>query len=176
MTNNKPMKRFTLAMILALTVGMLASTGCIGNFGLGQNVKKVNLSITENRNGREGIFLGCTVFGVNALAFLLDIVIFNSIEFWSGENPLTGQPALVNVPRARLTKIFGEGAPDTAQIQRVNDTEAKMFLAFHNGDKMTFDVIRTDDTYTVSYLGRKFYSGTIKQPIVKARNEVSNNG
>jgi hypothetical protein len=175
MTNNKPMKRFTLAMILALTVGMLASTGCIGNFGLGQNVKKVNLSITENRNGREGIYIVSVIF-VNGIAFLLDVVIFNSIEFWTNENPLTGQPALVNVPRARLTMIFGEEAPDTAQIQRVNDTEAKMFLAFHNGDKMTFDVIRTDDTYTVSYLGRKFYSGTIKQPIVKARNEVSNNG
>jgi hypothetical protein len=175
MTNNKPMKRFTLAMILALTVGMLASTGCIGNFGLGQNVKKVNLSITENRNGREGIYIVSVIF-VNGIAFLLDVVIFNSIEFWTNENPLTGQPALVNVPRARLAKIFGEGAPDTAQIQRVNDTEAKMFLAFHNGDKMTFDVIRTDDTYTVSYLGRKFYSGTINQPIVKARNEVPNNG
>ena len=53
------------------------------------------------------------------------------------------------------------------QIQRINDTEAKMFLAFDNGDKMTFDVIRTDAAYTVSYLGREFCTGTVNQSTIQ---------
>jgi hypothetical protein len=91
------------------------------------------------------------------------LIIFNSVEFWSGENPITKQPALVNIPKETLEKIFEERDIEVAQIQRINDTEAKMYLAFSNGDKMTFDVVRSNDTYSVSYLGRQFYTGQIKE-------------
>jgi hypothetical protein len=103
---------------------------------------------------------------VNTIASLLDLVIFNSIEFWSGTNPITKQPALVNIPQETLEKIFGEKDIDMAQIQRINDTEAKMYLAFANGDKMTFDVVRSSDTYSVSYLGRHFFTGQINETIL----------
>jgi hypothetical protein len=160
-------RRFMIPVALVVATSILLCTGCMGNMGISQNVKKGNLSVTENRWGREGIFLGLSVLRVNTIASLLDLVIFNSIEFWSGTNPITKQPALVNISQETLEKIFGEKDIDVlGQIQRINDTEAKMYLAFGNSDKMTFDVVRSSDTYSVSYLGRQFYTGQINETIL----------
>ena len=160
-------RRFMIPVAMLLATCILLTTGCMGNMGLSQKVKKGNLLVTENRWGREGIFLGFTILRVNGIASLLDLFIFNSIEFWSGENPITNQPALVNIPQEMLEKIFGDRDMEViAQIQRINDTEAKMYLAFANGDKVTFDVVRSTDTYSVSYLGRQFYTGQIKESIL----------
>ena len=155
-----------LPVALTMTASILLSTGCIGHMGVTQKVKKGNLSLTENRWGREGIFVGFQVFWVYRISALLDLVVFNSIEFWSGENPLTKQPALANIPPETLEKIFGEKDIDVGQIKRINDTEAQMYLAFANGDKMTFDVVRSSDTYTVSYLGREFFTGNITEEMI----------
>ena len=160
-------RRFMIPVAIVVATCILLTTGCMGNMGISQNVKKGNLSVTENRWGREGIFLGLSVLRVNTIASLLDLVIFNSIEFWSGTNPITKQPALVNISQETLEKVFGEKDIDVlGQIQRINDTEAKMYLAFANGDKMTFDVVRSSDTYSVSYLGRQFYTGQINETIL----------
>jgi hypothetical protein len=160
-------RRFMIPVAIVVATCILLTTGCMGNMGLTQKVKKGNLSVTENRWGREGIFLGLSVLRVNTIAALLDLVVFNSIEFWSGTNPLTKQSALVNVPQEKLEIIFGEKDIEVlGQIQRINDTEAEMYLAFANGDKMTFDVVRSSDTYSVSYLGRQFYTGQINETIL----------
>jgi len=119
--------------------------------------------MTENRWGREGIFLGLSVLWVYRITAILDLFVFNSVEFWSGENPITKQPAMVNIPQEELEKLFGERDIEVAQIQRINDTEAKLYLAFANGDKMTFDVVRSSDTYSVSYLGKKLFTGQINE-------------
>jgi hypothetical protein len=150
-----------LPVALTLTVSMLLSTGCLGHGAVTQKVRKGNLSVTENRWGREGIFLGFQIFWVYRISTILDLVVFNSIEFWSGENPINKKPALASLPPETIEKIFAEADVQTAQVERINETEAKMYMAFNNGDEMTFDVVRSDDTYTVSYQGREFYRGQI---------------
>jgi hypothetical protein len=163
------LKRFMLPVAVTMTASILLSTGCMGHMGVTQKVKKGNLSVTEHRWGREGVFVGFQVFWVYRISALLDLVVFNSIEFWSGENPITKQSALVNIPQETLEKIFGEKDIDVGQIERINDTEAKMYLAFADGDQMTFDVVRLDDTYTVSYHGREFFTGQINEPVLSEK-------
>ena len=153
--------RCILSVLLALTIGISPLAGCMGHMGLTQKVKKVNLRTVENRWGREGIFLGFHIFWVYRISGLVDLLVLNSIEFWSGENPVTNQPALVNIPKEVLEQIFEKESIDLGQIQRINDRQAKMLLAFRNGDRMTFDIVRIDDIYTVSYRGREFYTGMI---------------
>ena len=159
-------RRFMIPVALVVATCIFLCTGCMGNMGISQNVKKGNLSVTENRWGREVTFLGFQILWVYRISALLDLIVFNSIEFWSGENPVTNQPALVNIPKETLEKIFGEKEIDMTQIQRINDREAKLYLAFADGDKMTFDVVRSNDTYSVSYLGRHFFTGQINETIL----------
>jgi len=152
-------------MIKKLTYSLLAALtfcGCMGHNALGGKVMKFNLEVTEHRWGREGWFLGLWITLVYPICMILDLLIFNSIEFWTGENPINGKSPLVDVPMSQVEKM-GFNNIDKAQIERVSSTEAKLHLDFENGDEITFDVHRTDLTYVVSYRGVEFYTGTIKE-------------
>jgi hypothetical protein len=147
--------------ILALTL-LAVSSGCLGTGGLSGKVKHFNLSATENRWGREGIYFAFQVLPVYRLCTLLDLLIFNSIEFWSGRNPLNGRSPMVDVPRSEVEKI-GFNDVDRAQVELVSENAARLHIDFASGDRMGFDVLRDGDSYTVSYLGRVFFEGRVQQ-------------
>lgn len=79
-------------------------TGCMGQMGLSGLVTKGNLSVVDNRYGRAGLYmLMAPIYGIAATA---DLFIFNSIEFWTGKNPITGKsPALVDTPINSIIKV-----------------------------------------------------------------------
>ncbi|MFQ2298528.1 DUF3332 domain-containing protein [Aeromonas dhakensis] len=92
---------------LALLAGVVASvglSGCMGQMGLSSMVTKGNLSVVDNRYGRAGVFILLSpVYGLAATA---DLFVFNTIEFWSGKNPITGKsPALVDQELDALIKV-----------------------------------------------------------------------
>jgi hypothetical protein len=136
------------------------STGCLGTNGLGGRVKKWNLETTEHRWGREGIHLLLSVVWVHRICAVFDLFIFNSWEFWSGENPINGRRRLVDVPQSEVEKIGFEDL-DRAQVELIAENEAKLHLEFRNGDRMGFDVLRDGEDYTVSYQGRVFFTGKV---------------
>ena len=145
--------------ILATALASLC-LGCIGTSGLGTRVKEFNLTTLENRWGREGMFLGLQALWVYRVCTVLDLFVFNSIEFWSGSNPITGKGALAELPPSEVQKI-GFREIDGARFARVSGDTAKLQLDFTNGDRMTFDVLRRDESYTISYQGRVFFEGEI---------------
>lgn len=150
-------KKFTYSLLAALTF-----CGCMGHNGLSGKVARFNLEVTEDRWGREGWFLGLWITLIYPISMILDLLIFNSVEFWSGENPINGKSPLVDIPIAHVEKM-GFTNINKAQIEKISSTEAKMHLDFDNGDEITFDIHRTDMTYVVSYRGVEFYTGTIKK-------------
>jgi hypothetical protein len=83
-------------MIVLLSVFSMASTGCIGRMALVGTVMKFNLSVTENKWGRELVYLIFYIIPVYEFAGLIDVLIINSIEFHTGTNPLSGQPRLAH--------------------------------------------------------------------------------
>ena len=151
-------KKIFIVLIIVATL-----TGCMGQNGLTGKAVKLNLSVVENRYGREGIFI-CMV-PAYVITAVCDLLVFNSIEFWSGTNPLNGKSALVDtkiieVPRD-VVENMGFKEIIAAQIERLNENQAKLYLAFENGDRATFDVNRDDKIYTVSYRNVEFYKGTV---------------
>jgi hypothetical protein len=146
-----------------LTIFALVTfTGCMGTNGLSGKVVKWNLEASEDRWNREWIFLGLWICLVYPISGLLDILVFNSIEFWTGENPINGKSPLVDLPMEAVKKM-GFHNIDKAQIERLNANNAKLHLDFENGDKATFDVLRDEMNYTVSYRGVEFYKGNIAE-------------
>lgn len=131
--------------------------------GAWRKVKKFNLTAIENRYGREGLYLGLQVLWLYRLCAVLDLFVFNSIEFWAGTNPVNGKSALAELPLSEAEKI-GFHDVNRARVELVNDHEAKLHLEFRNGDRVAFNVIREERTYTVSYMGRVFYEGRIEEP------------
>lgn len=86
-------KKITAAIIIAL--GVTSLSGCMGQMGVTKLVSFGNLKAVDNRYGRAGLYiLLAPVYGISAFA---DLFIFNSIEFWTGKNIITGKsPAVVD--------------------------------------------------------------------------------
>lgn len=147
--------------IVLILAGFLF-TGCMGTGGLNGKAKEINLKIVENRYAREGTFLVMNALWIYRISAVLDLFVFNSIEFWSGSNFINGKNALVDLPMDQVM-LMGFEDINSAQIERVCENKAKLNVDFENGDHMTFDVLRDQDAYTVSYLGKELYTGELKK-------------
>ena len=77
------MKRFVICLMIAC----LFFAGCTGSFRLTQNVHNFTRG-QANEWLDEAVFLACFLIPAYEVAFIGDVVYFNSVEFWSGENPL----------------------------------------------------------------------------------------
>jgi len=76
--------------LIALTACLpLASAGCFGKFELLQKVYRFNQDIDQDKFIQWFAFLSLNLIPIYGFAGLLDTVFFNSIEFWSGVNPVT---------------------------------------------------------------------------------------
>ena len=78
-------------MVLVSFMGI--STACYGPFNLTKNVYHWNSGIkgsgeVNDKWMKEFVFFGMIVVPVYMFSALLDAFIFNSIQFWSGDNPV----------------------------------------------------------------------------------------
>jgi len=81
-------KSFKVAALAGLLVLGSLSSGCYGPFNLTRNLHHWNGTVTANKWGQEGLFLVLSIIPVYGICVLGDSLIFNSIEFWGGENPI----------------------------------------------------------------------------------------
>jgi hypothetical protein len=87
--------RFPRKLVVAgvLACFMAATTACYGPFNLTKNVYHWNSGIKgsgeiSDKWMKEFVFFGMIVVPVYMFSALLDGFIFNSIQFWSGDNPV----------------------------------------------------------------------------------------
>jgi len=78
---------------VALMYFVTVSTACYGPFNLTKNVYHWNSGIkgsgaVNDKWMKEFVFFGMIVVPVYMFSALLDAFIFNSIQFWSGDNPI----------------------------------------------------------------------------------------
>ncbi len=76
-----------------LVVGLMF-TACTGSFKMTRAVYDFHRSQTKIMD--EVIFLGCVILPVYGLATLADGIILNSIEFWTGKNPMASNASTQN--------------------------------------------------------------------------------
>ena len=70
------------------TVGLLSSSACFGTFQATRRVYAFNKGVGD-KWVVEIVFLAMTIVPVYGLAAFADAVVFNSVEFWTGENPMS---------------------------------------------------------------------------------------
>ncbi|EHU4916221.1 DUF3332 domain-containing protein [Vibrio vulnificus] len=152
----------TLTKVVALSVAAMALSGCVGSNAVTGYVMGFNLKAVDNRYARGGLnMLLAPVYGV---AIAADYIVFNSLEFWTGKNPLNGKPhifdtkmdtyidvnhqldkSLTTAPIAPLTnnRIIEQG-----MMQQIDENTVQMDITYNNGEKATLTGVREGDFVT----------------------------
>lgn len=88
------MKKITVNTIIALALGSMCLSSCIGSFSLTNNVLNWNKRATDNKFINELIFI--VISPAYAVCSAADLLVLNTIEFW------TGDKVIANVARLRM--------------------------------------------------------------------------
>lgn len=75
-----------VGVVLAICASFGLSS-CIGSFAMSNRVLSWNKSI-GNKIVNELVFIGLWILPVYEVCTLADVLVLNSIEFWSGDNPM----------------------------------------------------------------------------------------
>lgn len=86
-------KFFTVALILTLGCSIML-TSCIGSFALTNKVLAWNKQV-GSKFVNELVFFAFWILPVYELSAIADVLVINSIEFWSGSNPVTASTKVI---------------------------------------------------------------------------------
>ncbi|MEZ9198097.1 DUF3332 domain-containing protein [Shewanella sp. 10N.286.54.B9] len=168
-------KKISALLITGLLTTQL--TGCMGQMGLSAMVTKGNLSAVDNRYGRAGLFvLMSPIYGLAATA---DLFIINSVEFWTGTNPVTGRsPAVVDMPVEAIFKVNQHLDDDLtkaplpeikltqATIEAKDENTVLMVLTYEDGSQQLMSGLK-QDKHVDFYLDDTFIARVDVDELVK---------
>lgn len=134
------MKKYCLTAGIALTLACsLSLSSCIGSFALTNKVLSWNNQV-GNKFVNELVFFAFWILPVYEVTGIADLLVINSIEFWSGNNPLTASTKTVNTEHGRyLIDCDGKGYTVTYAA---------------TGDKMRLNFDEEDQTWSYNLDGK----------------------
>lgn len=114
---------FLRKMVLAVAAMSIVTTGCFGSFQLTQNVYSWNKKVGGgNKWTQELMFL---VIGplvpVYSVAMLVDVLVVNSIEFWTGKNPATASTKVIEKNGTKVVQTLRSDMGGRTQILEVSN-------------------------------------------------------
>ncbi len=73
---------------LALAAASALLSGCFGSFNVTRNLYAFNGYVTSERWPRTGVFIAMNIAPVYTVGVLMDVLLANPVEFWTGVNPI----------------------------------------------------------------------------------------
>jgi hypothetical protein len=116
----------------ALLIGVflpVSSVACFGQFQLTRKVYSWNTSLDQDKWVRWFAFLLLMLIPY-PLAITIDTLLGNSVEFWTGENPITaGEPRVIHGENGEVVTLErrGEDVLDV-MVQRGDDVSSFVFV------------------------------------------------
>ncbi|MDE7347794.1 MAG: DUF3332 domain-containing protein [Muribaculaceae bacterium] len=102
------MKRIILSAALAAVL-CSSLTSCMGKFALTRNLYVWNEQVS-NKFVNEILFVAFWILPVYEVCGIADLLVLNTIEFWSGDNPMTASTKTIETEHGRyLVKCDGNG-------------------------------------------------------------------
>lgn len=170
------MKKSKTILVCAALSGSLMFSSCIGSFGLWNGLKGWNEGI-GNKFVNEVVFLAFHIVPVYEVAYLADILVLNSIEFWSGSNPVAevGTEKVVKGEKGEyLVRTNADGytiikkGEENKPLNLVYNKEKHSWNAVAEGQ--TFELVVMNEDGTVSY---KQADGTYKTVSADIMNSLT---
>ena len=128
-------KCISAAMALLMMTTAVFSPSCIGSFSLSNRLLSWNKNV-DNKFVNELIFFAFWILPVYEVCALADVLVLNSIEFWSGNNP---------VGTAQAEKVV-EGNDGKYIIRQ--DATGYDVISCNDGSKMRLDFDAATDGWS----------------------------
>ncbi|MEZ6015255.1 MAG: DUF3332 family protein [Planctomycetota bacterium] len=74
---------------LACAALLLGATSCLGPNNATNSLRNWNATVTDMDWADELLFLGMNIVPVYGIAMFADVVVLNTIDYWTGENPVS---------------------------------------------------------------------------------------
>jgi hypothetical protein len=115
--------------IVALAAFLPISTACFGKFNLTRKLYDFNRTINPDKWIQWFTFLVLAIIPVYLIALAIDVIFANSIEFWTGNNPIVAQ----------TNTVYGENG-EIASLTHNPDGTLDLVMVETNGKvhEMTF--------------------------------------
>ena len=147
------MKRNKMFLVAAVLSGSLLFSSCVGSFGLFNRLTTWNQSL-GNKFVNELVFLAFNIVPVYGVAYLADALVINSIEFWSGSNPMANVGDVKKVKGENgnyMVKTLENGYSitkegETASMDLIYDKEANTWNVVANGESAELVKMNNDGT------------------------------
>jgi len=144
---NRIIKLISRFLLILSCISLLS--GCIGSNVATSKVLQFNLEVVENKYARGGV--NVLLAPVYALTVAVDLLVFNTIEFWAGESPLNGEKHIFNstnspkylvdqkVLNTKETFATNHHKQSTKQVYsiqatQVNQNTVDYNIVYNNGD------------------------------------------
>lgn len=99
------MKKIKISVAALLFAGStLLMSSCIGSFSLTKSVMDWNKSV-GHKFVNEIVFVAFWILPVYEVTAIADLLVLNSIEFWSGENPMEASTKVIDTEHGRYLVI-----------------------------------------------------------------------
>jgi len=151
-----------IAVVLVAAMGALTA-GCFGKFQLTRKVYDMNKAIDEKyvRSAATWVFVIVPVYG---FAALLDLIVFNVIEFWTGENPVASAP---------VTKVYAQGDGRTVLTLSRDGSATVAVIERFEGERLVSTLrVRDDGRGTVAAV-ETAAGGTVREVSAVAASDGS---
>lgn len=120
-------------LVASFVVVSLLLTGCTGSFNLTKKVYNIHRS-QPDKWVDEVLFLVFVIVPVYGLATLADAIVFNTVEFWTGSNPVAANDLKpVNIASGK------EGAATLNYDRSHDQVELSIFKANESIRNLTFE-------------------------------------
>jgi len=152
----------TISKVVALAVVSVALSGCVGSNAVTGYLMKFNIKAVDNRYARGGLnILLAPAYGLTVAA---DYLVFNSLEFWTGSNPLTGAPHIFDtktdtyldindqldksLTEAPVGPITSADMIEKGQMQQIDENTIQMDITYQSGERATLIGVRDGEMVT----------------------------
>ena len=146
-----------IGAFLCLTM-VTTQTSCIGSFGLFNRLLGWNKNVSD-KFVNELIFFGFWILPVYEVCALADVLVLNSIEFWSGSNPVAcGNKVIEGNDGKYMVKAdkkgydiisLNDGSKTQTWSMKVNDGESRVLFSFVDDEHVRVPAGSGNDWQTV---------------------------
>ncbi|MFA0673742.1 DUF3332 domain-containing protein [Vibrio sp. 10N.222.51.A6] len=152
----------TITKAVAVAAIVMSLAGCVGSNAVTGKLMKFNVEVVDNRYARGGLnILLAPAYGLTVAA---DYLVFNSLEFWTGSNPLTGAPHIFDtkidtyldinhqldksLTEAPVGPITSADMIEKGQMQQIDENTIQMDITYQSGERATLIGVRDGEMVT----------------------------